>query len=148
MDRATRASGLRLALFATAAYVAIGVITPFLAGDGTSPARLTTWRLVAWILSLAVFAAHVTAARLREQRSPAASAVQVALAVALAATVLAAAGPVRTYWGKPNSARMILLSLVLWPVMTGLPAFVAAFVAGRIIRRGPESADELPSSAS
>ena len=147
MEREARAVGLRVALYASAAYVAIGIITPFLGGDGTSPARLTTWRLVAWILSLAVFAAHITAARLRERRSPAVSAVQVALAVALGALVLAAAGPVRAYWGKPNSSRVILLSLVLWPLMTGLPAFAAAFVAGRVIRRGPDSVDELPSSA-
>ena len=135
-----------MALLASAAYVAIGVVTPFLVGDGTSPTRTTVWRVVAWVLSLAVFAAHITAARLRDQRSPVVSAVQVALAVALGAFVLAAGGPVRTYWGKPNSARVIVLSLVLWPVMTGLPAFAAAFAAGHVIRRGPQRTDDLSSS--
>lgn len=137
-----------MALLASAAYVLIGIVTPFLVGDGTSPARATSWRLVAWVLSLAVFAAHITAARLRDQRSTLETAVQVALAVAFGALLLAAAGPVRTYWGKPNSSRVIVLSLVLWPLMTGVPAFAAAFAAGHVIRRTPPRTDDLSSSPS
>jgi hypothetical protein len=63
------------------------------------------------------------------------SAGRVALAVALGACVLAAVGPVRGYWGTPRFWRITVLSLVVWPVLTGIPAFVVALVGATIHRR-------------
>ena len=54
--------------------------------------------------------------------------------VAIAALALAAAGPVRTHWGKPGQ-QVALTALLLWPVLIGLPSFVLALGAGAVIGR-------------
>jgi hypothetical protein len=76
-------------LAAAIGYAVVGVVTAGLsAGDATVHGK-ATWRLVAWVLSLAIFA--------------------------------------------------IALSLVAWPSLTGLPAFIAALLGGYIIERARKS---------
>jgi hypothetical protein len=121
-------------LLASVAYVVIGVGTAALAGIATSPAGVKGWRLAAWLLSLAVFGIHVASAR-RRPGGRSSAALEVALAVALGAFGVAALGPVRSHWGEPHLMRVALLSLIAWPLLTGVPAFGAALVAGYLIDR-------------
>jgi hypothetical protein len=122
-------------ILACLAYVIIGVVTAALAGSAASPAGTTSWRLAGWGLSLAVFIVHLVASRRRGSGSLGGAAARVALAVAVGALVLAVAGPVRSHWGEPEIARVAALSIVLWPLLTGLPAFVAALAGGYLIDR-------------
>ena len=73
------------------------------------------------------------------------AAVHVGAAVALGAFALAAAGPVRSHWGTANFWRVSLLSLALWPILTGVPAFLAALVGGAMLRRLVVRDDAAPS---
>ncbi|MEP6914743.1 MAG: hypothetical protein ABJC89_03825 [Acidobacteriota bacterium] len=74
-------------------------------------------------------------------------AVNVALAVALAAFALAALGPVRSHWRDAHLARVAVLSLVAWPVLAGVPAFIAALAGGHILERTFRSKQTPPSRA-
>ncbi len=129
-----RSIGSADAVAAALAYVLVGITTAALAGAAASPVGTKSWRLAGWALSLAVFLAHLVFARRRSARSLGAAA-RVALAVAVAALVLAVVGPVRGHWGEPNIGRVVLLSIVVWPLMTGIPAFVVAFAADRVFDR-------------
>jgi hypothetical protein len=116
-------------LLVSASYVVVGIGTAMLAGVASSPAGVQGWRLAAWLLSVAVFGVHLVIERSRREARPGAArqiALQVALAVALGALGVAALGPVRSHWGEPHLLNVAILSLVAWPVLTGVPAFAAA----------------------
>ena len=121
-------------LLAGLLYAAIGVGTAALSGMASSPAGVRAWRYAAWLLSGSVFLWHIMAARPRRGNFVGAAA-QVALGVALGALLLAALGPVRAHWGGANRGRLVLLSIVLWPLLTGLPAFLVALGAEYLIGR-------------
>ena len=114
-----------MVLLAGITYVTIGLVTAALNGP----------RLLAWILSGAVFLCHAIIARPRDGRSLVNAAMQVALGAAVGAFLLALLGPVRSHWGEPNHARLILLSIVAWPLLTGLPAFAVALAVEHLIAR-------------
>lgn len=121
-------------LLAGVAYVAIGTGTTVLAGSASSLVGVKAWRLAAWLLSLAVFGLHFALER-RRSNSHLHVALQVALGVALGALGVAALGPVRAHWADPSRTKLTLLSLVAWPIITGLPAFAAALIGGMIFDR-------------
>ena len=117
-------------LLAGAAYVAASVGAAAL--SGTVSAR--TWRLTAWLLSVAIFAIHFIIERNR--RLPRANvAARVAMAVAVGALGVAVLGPVRAHWGEPSRPKLILLSVVAWPIITGVPAFLVALVSAIALDR-------------
>lgn len=127
-----RQSRVSRILFAAAAYVVIGASTAALAKAAPSSAAVRDWRLAGWLLSLSVFITHFFAERARHQRSVI-RALNVALAVALGALVLAALGPVRTHLGQQSALKAVLLSLIAWPLSAGIPAFVAALVGDALL---------------
>ena len=144
----TRRGDVLLIILLGVVYMTIGIATAALAGAAGSSAGVTGWRLTAWILSAAVFLWHIVVSRPRHGDSAVHSATRVALAVALGACLLAIAGPVRSHWGEPHPGRLLLLAVVLWPVITGLPAFLVALVAehllGRLAVPRPVASDEAP----
>lgn len=123
-------------LLAGAAYVIVGTATAALAGMASSPTGVKTWRLAAWLLSLGIFGTHIAVERRRQLRAVSV-ATSVALAVALGAFVVAALGPFRAHWGDPSRLRLAMLSLVAWPLLTGIPAFGVALVVGVVLDRTP-----------
>jgi hypothetical protein len=135
---------LRLLLGVALAYLVVGLSTAYLARSASSIALRTVWRLAAWAVSLVLFVGQLLYERFRWRSSVRRAALHAALAVALGAFGLAAAGPVRSHWGAPDRWRAALLSLVLWPIVTGVPAFCVALVAGRVMRPQPASAEPSP----
>jgi hypothetical protein len=125
--------GVRITLFG-AAYAIVGVATASFAGSAPAIQGRNAWRLAAWALSLVLFGAQLLIERVRSNKTAAMSALHASLAVALGALLLAAAGPVRSHWGTDTQTRA-LLSLVLWPLLTGVASFVAAFAFGSLLRR-------------
>src|SRR5438045_1798723 len=120
-------SRLRTALLAGTAYVLIGTGTARLAAHAYSPFGVKGWRWVAWLLSLAVFTLHFgLERRWHVQRGRAA--LDVALGVALGAFVVAVLGPLRAHWAEPSQSRLVVLSVIAWPVLTGVPAFAVALL--------------------
>lgn len=128
-------------LLASTAYVVVGIGTAMLAGTASSLGGVKGWRATAWLLSLVVFLVHLAVERRRAEgrRSVAA---HVALAVALGAFGVAALGPLRAHWAEPARFRLALLSIVAWPLLTGVPAFFAAFVMGALLDLAGDHRDE------
>jgi hypothetical protein len=122
-------------LLAAAAYTGIGVVTAALSGAAATSQGRTGWRLTAWLLSFAVFGAHTWYARFALRDARLRVAVQTSLGVALGALSLAALGPVRSHWSSDNLSRTAALSLILWPVITGIPAFGGSLVLLSVLDR-------------
>ncbi len=130
-------------LFAAAAYILVGSATAVLSGMASSPTTVKAWRLAAWLLSLVVFVAHLAVERRR--RVPSLSVARyVSGAVALGAMGVAAMGPLRAHWGEPERIRLALLSIVAWPILTGVPAFVVAFITGLLLDRVAQRPSDSP----
>lgn len=121
-------------LLAGAAYVLVGTGTAIVAGMAPSSAGVKGWRFAAWLLSVVVFAVHFAIERDRDGRRMSVAA-RVALAVGIGAFGVAALGPLRMHWTEPARLKLVMLSLVAWPVLTGVPAFVVALVGGIVLDR-------------
>jgi hypothetical protein len=135
MDASSRKPWVRAAIVAGVVYFVVGYGSAALDPSVSDRARFV-WRLAAWAVSAAVFAAHIGYERYRLGDSPREIAMHAAAAVALGAFLLAAAATVHAatvashapYW-------RFLLALALWPIITALPAFLVARVAGAVLAR-------------
>jgi hypothetical protein len=99
------------------------------------------WRLSAWLVCAAAYAAHIGYEHFRLRHSPYATASHAALAVAIGAFGLAAAGALHSLLDTSTIRPAWLLAFVAWPVITAVPAFVVALVAATVLARLPRSAD-------
>ena len=99
--------------------------------------HVLAWRLAAWFVSAAGFAAHIAYERFRLRHSPGPAALHVACAVALGAFGLAVGANIHslTIASTTQHRRLLLLALVIWPVMTALPAFLVALVTNVVLAR-------------
>jgi hypothetical protein len=110
-------------------YVLIGRLFP-------QPAdNLRAWRLAAWVASGAVFAAHIGYEQFGVRSSARMMASRTALAVALGGFGLALAGMIHSMRIDATIRPSWLLALIAWPMVTAVPAFVAALVAGVLLTR-------------
>src|SRR5262245_53025910 len=140
MEASRHQPWVRAALLAGVAYFVVGYGSAALDPSVPDRARFA-WRLAAWAVSAAVFAAHIGYEHFGLGDSPRAIALHAAAAVALGAFLLAAAATLHAatvaahapYW-------QFLLALVLWPTITALPAFLVALVAGAVLARLPRRA--------
>ena len=118
-----------MALLAGLAYVAIGRAFSLPTGD------VRVWRLAAWLVSLMVYAAHLWYEHIRLRNSALSVALHVASGVAIGALGLAAWAMLRSLSVSPGLLTTWLLALVLWPLITAVPAFAVAFVIATMARR-------------
>jgi hypothetical protein len=86
------------------------------------------WRLAAWMVSAVVYAAHIGYEHFRIRSSPRSTAQHVAFGAAVGAFGLAAAAIVHSLLTGTGNLRLLSLALLIWPLITGVPAFVVAFV--------------------
>src|SRR5437773_6638388 len=135
LDVSARRLWVRAMALAAVAYVVIGIVFAALAKSAdVNYVRL--WRLAAWVASAAVAAAQIAYEHYRLASSPRATALHAAGAVALGAFGLALAANVHSWFSAtPGHQSRLLLALVAWPVITALPAFVAALVAAVVLAR-------------
>lgn len=87
------------------------------------------WRLAAWVVSAVAFGAQIWYELFRLRNSPRTTALHAAAAVALGAFGLAAAANVHELGAAAAYRPRLLVALVAWPILTGLPAFIAAWAA-------------------
>jgi disulfide bond formation protein DsbB len=113
-------------------YVIVGVAFP---NPPASSGTQFAWRLAAWIVCAAAFAAHIGFEEIRLRRSPFQAALHAAIAVALGGFSLAAAANIHALREGSAYRTSLGLALVIWPIMTGVPAFVVAFVAAAGLAR-------------
>jgi hypothetical protein len=128
MDAPDRLRWARAVLLVGAVYLVAGIAFGTLAGQATSSAMRGRWRLAAWVVSAVAFAAHIAYEQIRLRHSPGTTAFHASLAAALGAFALAVAANVHAQAVSVHQPSHTL-ALVLWPVITALPAFVVALAA-------------------
>ena len=137
---AGRPPWMRAALLVGVVYFVAGVTFAALAGRAESHRMVVTWRLAAWVISAAAFALHIGYEHVRGRSSARTTAWRAALADALGAFGLAVAANVHALAASSRQHSLAhVLSLILWPVMTALPAFLVAWAAAAglsLVRRG------------
>lgn len=108
--------------------------------------HVRVWRLAAWLVSAAAYATHIGYELFRTRAAPGRAALRVASAVALGAFGLALSATVHSFLvaSTGQHRRLVLLALVVWPIMTGLPALLVAIVAGEVLARLPWTARTEP----
>jgi hypothetical protein len=118
-----RSSWLAGAIIAGASYGLIGIVFALPSGH----ARI--WRLAAWISSGVVYVLHVVYERYWRRHSILATTLHATLAVALGAFILAAGANIHATMVQSHAPyARLLLALVLWPIITAIPAFVVGLV--------------------
>jgi hypothetical protein len=127
---------VRTVLFLGVVYFVVGIVFGAFAGRAASSQARVAWRWAAWALSAAVFGAHILYERARARSSPRITALHASSAAAFGAFGLAIAANIYAHTvGAREHALALGLSLAIWPIMTALPAFVAALVATIIFDR-------------
>jgi len=117
-------------------YLVVGITFAALASSSVSTQMRVTWRLAAWLVSAAAFAAHIAYEHSRLRGSPARVAARACVAVALGAFALAVAANVHGYTAASSHQRsLLLLALVVWPALTAVPAFLVALAAAAVLAR-------------
>jgi hypothetical protein len=130
---------LRAALLCGIAYVLIGLVTAALARGAGSGQMRQVWRLAAWLVSAALFAAQIWYERFQLGSAPRRTAGHAALAVALGGFVLAAAAAAHSLGAGSGRLGAHIIALVAWPVLLAVPAFLVAWAAAAALalKRAP-----------
>jgi hypothetical protein len=113
-------------------YVVVGVAFP------NPPASNETqfiWRLAAWLTCAIAFVIHIGLEQFRLRSSPRGTALHASASVALGAFALAAAANFHALTTGTGNRRLLALALMIWPIMTGVPAFLVALAAASGLAR-------------
>jgi phosphatidylglycerophosphate synthase len=119
-------------IIVAAAYLVSGLVSAALSRAAASAQGREAWRLAAWMISAVAFAAHIRYEHVRLRSTPRTTAFHVALAVGLAGFGLAVSASIH---GHATNHPFPATALVIWPVMTSLPAFVVALVVVVVLSR-------------
>jgi hypothetical protein len=136
MDPTRRQSWFRAAALVGAVYALVGI------GFALPASDVHGWRLAAWGVSGVAYATHLGYEHFCLRNSSVSAALHVALAAGLGALGLAVGAIVHALSASTTSQhqRLLLVELVAWPVITGVPAFLVGLGAGGLLaqlsRRG------------
>ena len=126
----------RAVLFLGVVYLVVGILFAALAKSAASNQVRVAWRLAAWVISAAAFAAHIGYEHVRLRSSPGTTALHASLAVGLGAFALAVSASLHA---QATHQHFPALALAVWPVVTALPAFVVALAAAAVLTRARRS---------
>ena len=123
---------VRAALLVGVLYLVIGLVTAAFANSAASNQVRGAWRLAAWVISAAAFAAHIGYENIRLRTSHRTTAWHVALGAGLGAFGLAVAASLH---GHAVHRPFPAFALAVWPIMTALPAFLVALLVATVLTR-------------
>ena len=116
-------------------YFAITVMTGALAAMAQSGRALFLWRLSAFIFCGLVFLGHIAYEQFRVHSTPKAIACHTSIAVAIGALALAVSANMHDLFFAMGYRWRMLLALILWPILTAVPAFVSALILATCSRK-------------
>ena len=129
---ASRYQSLCAVILFAIVYLVVGVAFP---NPPASNKMQFMWRLAAWLICAVAFALHICVTYFRFGNSPRSTALHAAISVALGALALAATANIHALTAGTGNRRLLALALVIWPMITGVPAFVVALVAVAVLAR-------------
>jgi succinate dehydrogenase hydrophobic anchor subunit len=96
--------------------------------------HVQAWRYAAWVVCAFVFVAQIGYERLSRGSAALALASRAGLASAIGGLGLAIAATIHDYMTRSAIRPGMFIALIVWPLITGIPAFVAAWVLGATLR--------------
>ena len=123
---------LRIVIPFAVVYLVVGALFP---NPPASDPTLFIWRLASWLICGLAFAVHIGLELFRLRNSPFNTGLHAAASVALGAFALAGAANIHALTAGTGNQRLLTLALVIWPIITGLPAFVVAWAAAAVLAR-------------
>ena len=127
MDNQPRRKWIRAALLVGAVYLAIGRVS------ASQSDNVRAWRLAAWLLSGAIFAAHIWYEHSLLRSHHRLTAFHAAVAVAIGAFGLAVAAMIHSLSTAAGFRPVWFLALLLWPAVTAVPAFLVALLIAALL---------------
>jgi hypothetical protein len=122
---------LRTVILLGAVYFIVNIAFAAFASWSASNSMRVTWNRLGFLISAVAFAVHIGYEHFRLHNSPSITASHASAAVAVGAFALAVAANVHSVTVAAHAPYWrLLLALVAWPIITGLPAFLVALVAG------------------
>lgn len=132
MKATRRSPWLAVAVFVGTAYLVTGLVFAALAGSSGSHQATVAWRLAAWGISAAVYAAHILFEQRQLGSSVLSTASRASLAAALGALGLAVAASLRA---RTTHQHFPAFAIAVWPLGIAVPAFIVAFAAAAVLAR-------------
>ena len=126
-------------LFVGGVYLVAGILFAALAKSAPSHQMVVAWRLAAWVISAVAFAAHIGYEHFWLRSSPGTTALHASLATAIGAFGLAVSAVIHAVTA-PAHPHFPAISLVVWPAITALPAFLVALALAAVLTRARRSA--------
>lgn len=131
VDSAYRQPWFRAVVLVGTLYALVGIAFALPASHARA------WRLAAWAVSGVVYAIHLGFERFRLRNSSLLSALHAASAAALGALGLAVGANIHSLSVGSTSQhqRLLLIALVAWPVITGVPAFLVGLGVSSLLAK-------------
>ena len=130
MDASSRKPWVGRVILLGLVYLTVGLVFGELADQSAfNHMHVVIWRLAAWVVSGAVYAAHILYEHFRLANSPRSTALHAAVAVAVGAFALAVVANLHGIWVASSHQRLLAFALVAWPALAAIPAFVIALIA-------------------
>ena len=118
-----------MVLLIGALYCTVGLAFGAFAGWSTSNRMVVAWRVASFVVSAIAFAIHIGYEHFTLANRPVKVALHTSLSVALGAFGLALAANIYAIGIPSASHRLLAIAMVVWPLMTGIPAFVVALIS-------------------
>ena len=115
-------------------YGTIGIGFGAFAARSTSHRTVVSWNVASFVVSAVVFAIHIGYEHFGLRDRPLLVALHTSLAVALGAFLLAVSANIHSFRAAKSNHRLLAVALVIWPLMTGIPAFVVALIVAAGLR--------------
>lgn len=129
MDASDRKRWLLLAVLVGAVYFVIAIAFGELASRAASESARETWNRLAFLASGIAFAVHFGYEHFRLGNAARVTAWHASIAVALGAFALALKANIHDLGSATGYRPRMLIALVAWPLLTGVPAFLVALIA-------------------
>jgi hypothetical protein len=116
-------------------YLGLGVGSAVISNDLESAPVQASIRVGIVLVAVAVFYCHFHVELARSAQRLGASALITSSAVALGTSLLAVYAVSLSWWDSSHLPTSLLSALLIWPVATSLPAFLAALILGSVMVR-------------
>jgi len=116
-------------------YLGLGVGSAVISNDLDSAPVQASIRVGILLVAVAVCYCHLRVELARSAQRLGASALITSSAVALGTFLFAAHAVSLTWWDSSHVPTSLLSALLIWPVATSLPAFLAALILGSVMVR-------------
>jgi hypothetical protein len=109
-------------------YCTVGIAFTTFGSWSSSNRMVVAWRVASFVVSLVAFAIHIGYEHFSLGNRPLIVALHASLAVALGGFLLALAANINSISVANSRHGLLAIALVVWPVMTGIPAFMVALI--------------------